>query len=931
MNKQAIATLVAFATAVGMGHIDPRLARAAGEQMGRIRGVVTEGTSTSRLAGVTVSASGPALIGPPRVVLTDNAGRYEITDLPPGVYTVEYSYPDMVSNVRKVEVRAGQAAAVNVAYTIQESGIAVINVAEQRSLTKPDSTATGSVRGANSMSRLPMGRSYQTAAQQVPGVSGGANPNIKGGQSGNNRYLIDGIDVTDPVTNTFSMNLTFDSMQSVDVLTGGMDAEYNALGGVINVVTKGGGDDFHAAVSAFVNHSRLSAGGNFGTNLWEGEQLLNDNPAGPTQRAELSLNVGGPIIKRRLWYGLTYEYDHAKSSIVRGAPLGVAPYNIQHPPQIYTGQFARLKLVFVPAAGHRLWINGNADPAVFNNTAQVNTRLGVAENRQAQGGFFTGGGWEWLMSERMILGFQAAFVYNALEVSPQGWLGSVDFVGCNQFSQTNCSYDRTRARRVNLVDNTSWYQGGSYQLDQRRRIQFDPYVALRGELLGRHTFKTGVQAQYVYRTRKAEIPGGSVFQDLGPTNTPLEAGLCNPMTGENCYRRIDTEPLNAREDGFALGFYLQDHWWTPLQWLTVNPGVRLDFGRSRDRNKRVISDLFMVSPRLGLTADLTQDGRNIVFAYYGRHTEPLSLSSASSVDAIEASKDITWQWNEMTMDYTDKVAESGGPGGVIIQKNPTMPHSDELTGGFRKEFLPNTVGSVEYTYKRITNQWSTLEVNRIWDPSGQRVVGYADPTKEGRDVLYYWTPNDYRTYQGVIFSSEGNPSERFDYGASYTLSWTSYKATSDNPRQRKFDFGFSSADLRHYVRLFGSYNLIRNVFVGAYFRYLTGTPQTKAFYNAEDADYGNWRSPSGTTPTAANDPNGIAVFRTSDQVQLDLKLSINVLPARFQHRLMFIADVFNVLNTRTATGVTADDIARFGLITGRQAPRRLQVGLTYAY
>src|SRR3546814_10024589 len=57
---------------------------------------------------------------------------------------------------------------------------------------------------------------------------------------------------------TFSINLSFDSIQSVEVLTGGMDAEYNALGGIINVISRGGGDTHQATGSVYVNHQALT-------------------------------------------------------------------------------------------------------------------------------------------------------------------------------------------------------------------------------------------------------------------------------------------------------------------------------------------------------------------------------------------------------------------------------------------------------------------------------------------------------------------------------------------------------------------------------------------------------------------------------------------------------------------------------------------------
>src|SRR4051794_2356876 len=215
-------------------------AHAIGEQVGRIRGVVKDAITKQPLAAVTVTARGGALIGGPAVAMTDDNGRYELLNLPQGEYTIEYAYPDTVPAVRKAVVRPGEAVTVNVDWSLQVTGVEAVSVVDERQRTKPDSTQSGTVLNADTLNRVPTGRSYQSAALLVPGTSGGANPNIKGAGARQNRYLIDGLDVTDPASNTFSLNLTFDSLESVDVITGGMDAQYNAIGGGINVVTPGG-------------------------------------------------------------------------------------------------------------------------------------------------------------------------------------------------------------------------------------------------------------------------------------------------------------------------------------------------------------------------------------------------------------------------------------------------------------------------------------------------------------------------------------------------------------------------------------------------------------------------------------------------------------------------------------------------------------------
>src|SRR5947199_385535 len=79
----------------------------------------------------------------------------------------------------------------------------------------------------------------------------GGNPSIKGGNSRTNRIMIDGLDTSDPVTNTFSANINQDSLAEIQVLTGGFEAKYNALGGIQNLVTNSGSDDLHFDVGFY--------------------------------------------------------------------------------------------------------------------------------------------------------------------------------------------------------------------------------------------------------------------------------------------------------------------------------------------------------------------------------------------------------------------------------------------------------------------------------------------------------------------------------------------------------------------------------------------------------------------------------------------------------------------------------------------------------
>jgi hypothetical protein len=701
----------------------------------------------------------------------------------------------------------------------------------------------------------------------------------------------------------------------------------------VNIIPKGGGDSFHALAAAYVNHYRLSSTGNQGPNLWEGTQPFNASDVGPTQRYEATLNVGGPIVRRKLWYGVSYQYIYTANSLAKGPPFGVSPYDIRHPTRLFIAHYARLRLDYAPTAKHRFKLSLFTDPTTIDNTGQVNTTLGAAESHQDQGGQFGSLRWDWLARENVTASVLLGINLRHLANGPQGRFGKVDTAGCDQFNPLNCGWDPNRPRHVNTADGTSWYQGPTFVIHDRNRIQIDPSVSLRGQLAGRHTAKVGIQGQVVWRYRYEETPGGSVYNDTpAVSGRTLEAGLCNPATGINCDRRTDLPTFETRQRGYGAGFFLQDHWWTSLQWLTINPGVRFDYGATFNRNGDRVTSLFGISPRLGLTADLTKDGRNILFGYYGRATNPLPLDVAAALDDAEAGGSKVYQWDPMTRGFTTMIQQTGGPGGILVDQKPKMPHADEVTGGARREFLPGTVIGMEYTWKRFANEWDTIEQNRVWDPTGLRVIDYADPNQWGRAIGLQTTPDNARTYQAVIFSSEGRPIDRLDYSVSHTISWNTFQApVTSNPRQSLFNEGYANADIRHYTRLFVAYYVLPRVNLGAAFLYRTGDPATKTFYNRELNNRSLARSPSGTAPTVPNDPSSIAELRNPAFTQLDLKLIVDLVRPSTQQSLNLVVDVFNAFDSRTPLSFVSTDLPTFGQITGRQDPLRVQVGMTYTY
>jgi hypothetical protein len=923
----------------------PRHAAAIGEQTGRIEGTVTDASSGARLPAVTVSARSPALIGGARAVLTDGDGRYELGDLPPGSYAIQISYPEMVAIVRQATVAPGATTRLNIAWSPETSGIESLQIVQSRPLTRPDSTQTGQALTAATLAKLPTKRTYQDAAQQVAGVSADPNPNqpnpnIKGGLSLHNHYLVDGLDITDPVTGTFSTNLSFDAIEAIDVLTAGMEAQYDTLGGIINVLTRSGGDQLHVDASLYLGSQKLSAKGNYGAGLFDGAQPFNATASGPNDSLQTSITAGGPIIKNRLWVNGTYELRLAQSSTVKGPPLGAL--GIQHPARSGVDHLARLKLTWAPADRHRVNVSGNFAPSIANNLIQGNSGLGVTETGMRQDSEFAIVSWDWFASRAVSTNVQAGLLRTHLETGPQGRLGSIDTAGCDQFDVSkNCTYDPNQPRHINANDGTVWYQGGPYQLNNRYRVQLDPSMTVRGRLFGHHDVKAGLQLQYAYRTRVVSQPGDFVYTDR--TNPPqlLEAGLCDPSAPNpvGCFLREQDDAFTAHERGLGAGVYLQDRWWTPLSWLTVVPGLRFDWGRTTDRQGRVVSNLVGLGPRLGFVAALDREARATFFAYYGRHTETLSLLAGSNVDGVEAGTYEVRQWDPTMKAFTTVVDKGGGPGGILVDHAAKTPHVDEVSGGLRRALGDNAAIELDYTFRHYANLWAAVETNRIWDPTGARVVGFVDPTNP-QAIYRFTTPDDNeRTYHAFDLVAQGTLARGWDFGASYTLSWlfgpgltvfsqNAANSQYDNPRQTRYYDGYLPGDIRHMLKLYGSYSF-RSFSIGANIAYQTGSPLTKTY---NEGGFSNYRSPLGTEPGAGNDPNAVSEFRTPDRMSTDVRAICNVLPGRFRQKLNLIADVFNAFNTRTPTTLETRDVPTFGQATSnRMAPFHVQLALQYLY
>ena len=216
---------------------------ALGSTTGIISGTATDVATGDKLAGVNVIVEGTNL-----TTVTDKDGYFVVTNVPPGVYKVTASlvgYSDF--QMSKVNVLMDVTSTVDYALSQAVANEETIVVKESRPMIQRDVIPTTYIMDANQEQQIraqPLDM-YQVPALVLtqPGVVAdeGGYPHIRGGRGNEIAYLLDGIPITETVTNGFGTNIVTVGLDKMEMFTGGYRPEYgNAVSGVFNQVVKTG-------------------------------------------------------------------------------------------------------------------------------------------------------------------------------------------------------------------------------------------------------------------------------------------------------------------------------------------------------------------------------------------------------------------------------------------------------------------------------------------------------------------------------------------------------------------------------------------------------------------------------------------------------------------------------------------------------------------
>ena len=281
---------------------------------GAVQGVVSEKASGQVMAGVTVVATSPALQGT-QSALSDVNGFYKITNLPPGVYVVTFYYASITVKRTSISVSANHTTPV---FAKLDTAQAAGEVIEVKGTPTIDTTSTnqGITLGQDYTRNIPIpGRTFEDALGAAAGSSGDdLGVSFSGSTSLENTYVIDGLNTTGLTFGNVGSPIINEFIEEIEIITGGYQAEWGrATGGVVNVVTKSGSNEFHGSVFTKLTSDYIAKDPErtpSDITSIDARSTLNYN-------ANLGLELGGPIIKDKLWFYVGFSPTFVNNRIER--------------------------------------------------------------------------------------------------------------------------------------------------------------------------------------------------------------------------------------------------------------------------------------------------------------------------------------------------------------------------------------------------------------------------------------------------------------------------------------------------------------------------------------------------------------------------------------------------------------------------------------
>ena len=948
-------------------------------QTGSIKGKIIDKEGYP-LPGAFIYVTSPAMLGM-RTYITSDTGKIRFPGLPPGTYKVIIEMPGFKTiNIDNIIVRVGMTVTLKItmeATTIEEE----ITRKVPLPTLDVESTKTAVNIEKELLENIPLVKNLHEIVNMAAGVIPEFVPYQKtsivhGSTVRANTYTFDGMTMNDPSEMFLLTNINFNILEEIELETSGHPADVRFTdGGYINVVTKSGGKGFSGEINLYHTNDDISS------NLRTGEEISGAGISPPTMDKKLwdfSLSFGGSLLEDKLWFfGNMRSLSQTRSTpfISWTDPLGNTHEKFDRTNKEKMG-FFKLTSQFVP----KFKVTG-----MFNYVERYRSAYesGLSWNMPEQAT-------QIMDHERNLLGY-GILTYipnqNTLADLKVGYTNHQLPLRLNEQWRDNPQYFNEGTGHI-------WGSAGFNENQEKNRFQAGVYLTRLEDnyLGGDHELKVGAEYEYAIEERATWKSNNlltyyyyenpyyfGLNESPVTTNTVGKGKISFYIAGEQetaylpkielrrlsmfaqdsitfgdrltillglRFDRSDTK-LHAHFKGYSgnpVSLKIGEELIEPL--YGINPYATTTENQIPEWKNMMVWNAF--SPRIGLSFDISGNGKSIFKASFSRYTEPLMLNYLFDLDPFYSRRYHQFYWFDENMDgevdvddnfilypedyrlYTEEYYKKR------IAPNIKSPYMDEFTIGLHQEVLQDFSFRVSYIHKTKRNilenvlydpdldqDWYTtdLDTESWWIPF-ETIVPEVDDYPETRVSAYYWSNNApalfyriknvselNRKYQALEIVFKKRMSNHWQLNGSVVISKATgnidlgYSASSgfstaaespnyfvNRPKHSRLDFDRPLA-----IKLIGTYKFPYDFFMSFFYTYLSGTPWARSVTVIPPSSWAQANNAYITPAKVYLERPGEK--RTNPYSNLDLRIEKRFRLGR-SGRLSACADIMNVLGNK---------------------------------
>lgn len=866
---------------------------------------------------------------------SDTEGRYRFPYLRIGNYDLKVDAQGFSSLTKQLTLSVGQA--LDLPLKLDVAGVsAQVNIGSDVPIVETVRTQITETIRPREINELPLnGRNYLDLALLVPGVSPtntgsnqrfaetsavpGQGISIAGQRNLYNSFIVDGVSANDDAADLTGTYYSEEVIDQFQVVTSGGIAEFGrASGGVVNILTKSGTNDFRGNVYGFMRNQRFDA----------------RNPLAPTKdlltQAQYGGSVSGPIRRDRTFFFGNFEQTRRNYSAVLTIPsAAVNSINNRLRAVNYTGPLVTTGVV--PASFDTTNFFTRIDHTI-NQRNQLSARYSLyhieAVNSRSVGGLNAvsrGTGLKdtdqtavisnvTTFSSRTLNEARFQYTNSRLDAPVNDEVGpAVNIAGIANFGTATVSPLARDIDLIEAVDNVSTQRGD-------------------------HSLKFG--GDFLYNRVNIVFPGAV-------QGVYAFSSLNNFLTGNYLnYQQAFGVPSQFQSNP-NFGVFIQDEWRVRPD-LTINAGLRYDI---QDLPDPIQTDTDNIAPRLGIVY-APGDRKTVIRASFGLYYDRIPLRATSNALQRDGSKFVVVQLSP---------TQPGAPvfPNVLALQPATLPTKPNITridpnietsysqqGNLQieRELPGNAVVSIGYLHLRAQHVILSRNVNVPTVPASAGIPNLGRPDPNWGNISRFESSGR-SNYDGMIVSFNKRAARWANVRVSYTLSKTIddagnfFFSSVQNNFNIRDDRGLSDNDQRHRLVVSGSFEApqaakatglqraLRGFQLGYIFTYGSRLPFNVLLGGDRNFDTNNNDRPIGV---------GRNTGRGFDFASLDLRLS-----RRFKITervdLQLLAEGFNVLNRanfgvpNNTFGAGVQPLPLFGQPTAAFDPRQFQFGMKVSF